>query len=310
MDRLLAIDTGGSKTKAVVLDAEGTETECFELIGFGTAAESEEALPELDEFLEEIARKHTIASVAVNLGGKNKEQIRKTILKYFAGSVVSVYRESEGKTAAAFGRSCGANAVLLAGTGTIGIAYDDQGRYVIGGGWGMNIGDGGSGYDIGLEAVRRSLLALDGNQPLTRMQKEITGLEEPIGAEADPAVICGIRDRVRARIFPLERKRIASYSKVVAGYCEQGEEDALEIMEEAGRKMAYLMQECINKLRPYEVHTLAVSGGLVTCRQFWQESFEQILRQNSKVTQFIYEKDGILCGTKWIARDQYDKKER
>ena len=48
-----------------------------------------------------------------------------------------------------------AGILLIAGTGSMGAAFDADGRRYIGGGWGYLLGDNGSGFDIG----RRALLA-------------------------------------------------------------------------------------------------------------------------------------------------------
>jgi len=304
MKQYLAVDIGGSKTKAVVFDSKSTIAE-YETIGFGTAVDSNDDIPELRELLSSISDKYDICSAAVNLGGKNKTQIQNIVTKFFPNN--TIFRESEGHASAAFGRSCGANAVLLAGTGTIGIAFDEN-NYIISGGWGMNIGDGGSGYSIGLEAIKQSLAALDNTSPLTAMQKEITGIDEPIPVSADPALICKIRDNVRSRIFPIERKRVASYAKTVAKYCEKGEEDALNIMKTAGHEMAYMMSGCIMKIQPFKVRKVAVSGGLVNVRKYWQDEFENILQETAGVSEFIYENDGILLGTMRIASEQLLRK--
>src|SRR5699024_12039562 len=44
-------------------------------------------------------------------------------------------------------------AILIAGTGAIGFAYDGGNNPVRGGGWGHKVGDDGSGYWIGKEAI-------------------------------------------------------------------------------------------------------------------------------------------------------------
>lgn len=300
----LAIDIGGTKTKYVVFDEQLRELEELDTVGFGLAVDSAEDIPKLREVLSYLAGKYCIQSVGINLGGKNKEQIRIIAESCFPGTPVCVCRESEGTASVAFGRSCRAQAVLLAGTGTIAIAFDEKGKQIISGGWGMNIGDGGSGYYIGLEAIKRSLQALDGTEPLTALQKEITGLEVPIAAVEDVSRICQLRDEVRGRIFPLERKRVAAFAKIVTEHCEAQETDALEIMADAGREMGHLAADCVKKLLPYEVTTLAVSGGLVQCKAYWAPEFEKTVKTLSSVQEFTYKTDGVLLGTKLLARKQ------
>ena len=305
MLHFLSIDIGGSKTEAVVFDDNFNVLNSAETVGVGSAEDSSEDIPFFREFLISLAEGYEICSVGVNLGGKNKNQITKIVAECFPESVVSVFRESEGDASKAFGRKYGADAVLLAGTGTIITAYTPDERTAIGGGWGMNIGDGGSGYYIGLEAIKRSLAALDKTEPLTPLQKEITGHSEPFAAQ-NAGDICLLRDEVRARIYPLERRHIASYAKLVSEFAKRGEKDALLIMEDAGREMAKLTVGCVKKLLPYEAKKIAVSGGLIKSLEFWQNEFEEYIRQNSSITEFVYQNKGILTGTQVITVEQME----
>jgi N-acetylglucosamine kinase-like BadF-type ATPase len=209
----------------------------------------------------------------------------------------------------AYAKSVGANAVLLAGTGTIAVAFDDKNRKIISGGWGMNIGDGGSGYYIGLEALKRSLSALDKTSALTPLQQEITGLSVPISPSLDAEKICCVRDEVRKKIFPLDRKHIASYAKTVVAHCELKESDALNIINDAGVEMAMLCVDCINKLSPFKVNKIAVSGGLVNVREYWQSAFEDTINNYGVANKVIYKADGILLGTQLLAVEQAKYKE-
>lgn len=297
MKKYLAIDIGGSKTRLVVFEEKG-ELEDFEIRGIGLAVDSDEDIPEFRAVLCKIQKKYKIDSICVNLGGKNSEQIRKILSEVFEHAKIGVYRESQGKTALSFARMHGADACLLAGTGTILSAEDDSGRSIICGGWGPNISDEGSGYYIGLEAIKKSLSALDNTYPLTPLEKDITGLGAPFSVCEDADDICRARDEVRARLDFQNRRSVAAIAKTVVLHAQNGEEDALLILKEAGEKLGLLSARCINKLLPYKAHGIAVSGGLVNFKEFWQESFEKAIRENSSVHDFHYSKDGITEGTK------------
>ncbi len=299
--KYLAIDIGGSKTRLVVFDKSNNEIEVSNTVGVGLATDSNEDIPEFRNAVTCLAEKYKIRSVAVNLGGKNKEQIAKIIRDVIPKAKVQVYRESEGTASIEFGRLFGADAVLLAGTGAIAIAQAPNGKSIVCGGWGMNISDAGSGYYIGLEAIKQSLAAIDKNMPLSDLQKEITGLNSPIATSFDIADICLIRDGVRSRLLPLDRKHIAAYCKAVVKHCENGQIDALKILQDAGQHLGLLVADCALKLMPYEVKKVAVSGGLVNCLAFWQESFEKTVKENCSVKDFVYDINGVLLGTKALA---------
>ena len=305
MLQFLAIDTGGTKTRFVVFDINMNIIESTKTSGFGFASDENEDIPELRLTLNKLAKAYDICSVAVNLGGKNKEQITGILKACFKDCPLSVHRESEGAASIAFAKRFGANAVLLAGTGTIAIAFNEDDKKIISGGWGMNISDGGSGYYIGLEALKHSLCALDKTCVLTPLQQEITGCKEPIPPSSDAGIICRLRDKVRERIFPLDRKHIAAFAKTVVAHCENGEADALAIMNDAGALMGMLCVDCINKLLPFKVDKIAVSGGLVNVRRYWQAAFEDTIKNFGAANEIIYKADGILLGTQQIAIEQY-----
>ncbi len=302
MPYCLAIDSGGSKTDIICFDKHGF-SETVSIKGLGISFESDEDLPELREAVSALAAKYDIRSAVVNLGGKNKRQFYNCIKSCLGDAPVSVYRESEGEAALAFGEESGASIVLMAGTGTITAGQAPDGRRIIGGGWGMNIGDGGSGYDIGLNAVRAALIALDRNEPLTPLQKEITGLNAPICADGDVTAICKTRDDVRSRLFPIERKKIAAISKSVARHCESGEEDALRIMAEAGEKMAELVADGLKKL-PGAKPVVGVVGGLVGCAEYWKSAFEKKIKASFSDAETVYMRDGLIRGVKLLAEKQ------
>jgi N-acetylglucosamine kinase-like BadF-type ATPase len=302
MLHFLALDIGGSKTRLVVFDETDSEIEICETIGVGLAVDSEDDIPELRSKVTHLAQKYNICSVAVNLGGKNKNQITKIVKDCIPIAKVRVFRESEGAAPLEFGQLFDADAVLLAGTGAIAVAKRPDGSSIVCGGWGMNISDEGSGYYIGLEAIKQSLAALDKNIPLTDMQKEITGLNSPISISLDIADICSIRDGVRSRLQPIDRKHIASYCKIVVKHCENGQQDALKIMQDAGRHLGLLVADSATKLMPYEVKKVAVSGGLVNCLAYWQENFEKTVKENCTIRDFVYDINGVMLGTKSLAK--------
>jgi N-acetylglucosamine kinase-like BadF-type ATPase len=113
--------------------------------------------------------------------------------------------------------------------------------------------------------------------------------------------ICTLRDKVRGNLGTLDRKNIASFCKIVVKHCERKETDALEIMKNAGNHLGLLVADSILKLSPYEVKKVAVSGGLVNCLAFWQESFENTVKATCSTNEFIYDANGVLLGTKALA---------
>ena len=303
-----SVDIGGSKTKIYVFSEDNVLKEEFKTLGVGKAVDSDEDIDFLSALLKEIASKYKIETVAINLGGKNTNQIRKIFERAFEGADITVVRESDGTASIEFGKLYGSNIVLLAGTGTIAIAYDDSENYVISGGWGANIGDGGSGYSIGLAAIKSSLAALDKNEELFGFQKEITGLEKPLPKVKRVSDVRDMRDAVRAKLAPLDRGNIASFAKILEKYALKGEKEAIDIFKTAGREMAELIVDTYNKLLPFKTKSVAVSGGLVNIKSLWQKDFEDYIKAKTEITEFVYNSDGVMLGAQTIAKNNFFKK--
>lgn len=304
MKAYLAADIGGSKTRIELYDESGALLHTCAERGYGTAVDSDAPLPTLTTLLSSLRQKAEVTAAVVNLGGKNSEQIRRAFVQGLPGCAVEVYRESQGTAALAFGGLWDAAVVLLAGTGAIAVGSDGEARCVIAGGWGANIGDDGSGYDIGLRAIHEALAALDGDRELTPLQQELTGLSAPF-VPCDADAFCQARDAVRKRLAPLDRAHIASYAKMVAAHCQSGEADALAILRDAGIQLAKPVLSVIRKLYPHRAVKLAVSGGLVHSAPYWKDAFEQQL--SGYIADVVYAENGVMCGTKELAKRLFEK---
>ena len=76
-------------------------------------------------------------------------------------------------TAQAGAFAAGPGIVLIAGTGSVAYGKAERGKIGRAGGWGYLMGDEGSGYDIGLQALRAAAQAYDGRGPATLLVDHI-----------------------------------------------------------------------------------------------------------------------------------------
>ncbi|MBQ2707915.1 MAG: hypothetical protein IJF67_06580 [Clostridia bacterium] len=299
MQNILTADIGGSKTLLRVYGPDGGILWERAGIGFGLAVESDADIPALGELLAPVREMH-IGAAAVNLGGRNKGQIAAIFRRMLPEARLSVFRESEGTAALALGASLGARIVLLAGTGSIAVA-DDDGRVIIAGGWGANIGDDGSGYAVGLAAIRHSLRALDCAGELSGLAKRLMGLSA-VPQSMDAADYCALRDTVRGRLGPFERREIASKARIVGELAAEGEPVSLAILADAGRDLGALVGEAGKRLAADAPLSVAVTGGLIHIRAYWQDAFEAAVRARMDAGEFFYVPDGVISGTYEIAK--------
>lgn len=275
----MGIDTGGSKTAIAISDDGLNISERIYGPGVGKAADTETPDEELLKILMPLS-KYKVDRICVNLGGKNVTQIKNTVQKLFPHSEIRVYRESSGTLPLYVLKKRNSDIILLAGTGTIAIGKNGDKKY-IGGGWGCDIGDEGSGYWIGKQAVIRSLKALDGIGVPTTLCKEILNAETQPVAKTDPEEITTMRDNIRKNLLPVERSKYASYTKTVANCAEKGDSIAKEIFEEAGRHMADLVCATAQKSGLTSCVKLTVMGGLTNIRHLWLSGFEKTTENNN-----------------------------
>jgi N-acetylglucosamine kinase-like BadF-type ATPase len=63
----------------------------------------------------------------------------------------------------------GPGIIVISGTGSAAAGMNRAGDYVRAGGWGYLVDDEGSGYDIGMKALRSAIRMMDGRAPRTRL---------------------------------------------------------------------------------------------------------------------------------------------
>ena len=286
----LTIDSGGSKTKLILWDDCKRRIAEQETEGFGSAMDVDAVHPGLFNILKSFCLGWQASVVVCNLGGKNKEQITKTIEQALPHAKIHVFRESEGLVGTALCHNLHAQVALLAGTGSIAIA-PVQNQTIICGGWGANIGDKGSGYHIGLQAISDSLEQLDGTAPMSELAKQVTGISSPPGILCAEEY-CALRDKVRNRMKPFDRAHIASYAKIVSSCAAQDDPHARMLLRQSGIDLAALVLRTAAKTGN-PLKCVVVTGGMVHAKQFWQEAFETHLQEKHQIEQVIYLPDGI-----------------
>jgi glucosamine kinase len=172
----LGIDGGGTKTRAVVVDAAGVEcgsatAGCsnYKVVGVETAARH--LMAAADEAWQ-TAGSGELAAAWAGLAGVDGEADLVLITPHLRGLAATMRVTNDAELLlAALPDEIGI--ALIAGTGSIAFGRNAAGATARAGGWGHLLGDEGSGYTLGQQALISALRAADGRGQPTRLLGDI-----------------------------------------------------------------------------------------------------------------------------------------
>ena len=174
----VGVDGGATRCRARIRDAGGAALAEAEGDAANIHVDFASAVAVMCSVVGEALRKAGVAAgdsarVAVGLGlaGLNDAADAARVAEAFAG--YGLARAANDATTACIGAHAGADGgLVIAGTGSAAIARI-AGAETIVGGRGFALGDGGSGAQIGLGALRAATLAFDGLGPRSALTEEI-----------------------------------------------------------------------------------------------------------------------------------------
>lgn len=179
MSPVLGIDGGGTRTRASIVDGE-------RVLAFGENGSikrlrvgSEIAEENLRALLKDVfaqAGLHGVKAASAGVASATMPGVKEWVTTVFDDFGVERSEVVGDEVIALDGAFKGGPGILqIAGTGSNCIGRAPDGGRESAGGWSSRLGDEGSGYWIGLHAVRRALNALDREEP-TRILDVVGGL--------------------------------------------------------------------------------------------------------------------------------------
>jgi glucosamine kinase len=194
------------------------------------------------------------AAIAIGVAGAGEEkiaaQLRASLSRCFPGARIALCHDARIALRAALPEGDGL--VLIAGTGSI--AYAEIGEETFrAGGYGYLLGDKGSGYAIGVAALRYLLAAI-----------EMGSAENAMLAELVAHVGANDRSGILARIYqsPTPIADIAACAPLVLRHAAHGEELSIGIVQRAAQSLCELIRHItIRHAKP--ALPVAFSGGLL-----------------------------------------------
>lgn len=187
--------------------------------------------------------------------------------------------EHDGTAALAGAFGSGPGVILISGTGIICIGRDPEGRTVRSGGWGYLLGDEGSGFYIGQQALIAALKDFDGRGPRTALRQV---LERHFQVDRIDAVISIVYRR------PMDRGDFAALAPLVFDTARGGDAVAQAIVRQAGLEQGRLVKAVIQRLRMTGKRVrLALVGNVFRAREWLQPEIESVLEDSAAPLEII-----------------------
>lgn len=276
----LAVDGGGTKTLAIIVDARGQI--CGQATAGGANAASlgqQKAVKNIraavEAAIQACEREVSLQAAWLGLAGVDRPEDTQTLQPQLQ-SLAHEVRITNDAELALGGLDNALGIALIAGTGSIALGIDVHGTHARAGGWGHAMGDEGSGYDIGRLGLQAATQAADGRSAPTLLLESILRywkLDKP--------------EDIIGRVYPAEDKaEIARLSVVVFQAAREGDQRAKEIVEDAAHELARTVLAVKKKLDfPDGKLPLALAGGLLVHEQEYQKAVLDAIRQEHALGQ-------------------------
>lgn len=263
---LWGIDGGGTKT--TILLAEETAQQSVQILASVRVGSSNVNSRPWDDIKAEVSSAMRAALESASLtarpadalvaafAGVGSPTVREQWRDWFTSFRVAhnVQIVDDGAPLIAAGLPDGWGIVLIVGTGSAAFGRSETGQTARAGGWGYLIGDEGSGFAIGRDALRKMTEAYDRDDTLSSMMEAIAK-RWSIQAPRD------IVDRIYRS--PEPRQRIAELAPLVGDAAESGDVIAREILVAGAKELAQLVQTVAIRLGIESATIpLAISGGV------------------------------------------------
>lgn len=261
----VGVDAGGTETKLRLVRKEGDRAVFagrgvagpgnFQDVGAdGLIREIQSALRQAaeDAGLKEVPRLEGLAIGAAGVGRKDDaDQVVHAVSEAFPQVQAQVHNDAI--VALAAGALGDPGIVVIAGTGSTAWSYQPDGQWVRVGGWGYILGDEGSGYAIGMEALRCLARVDDGRESPTSLTEAIfteLGMNEAM--DLIPFLHSG----------PIPKQRVAGLAPIVLREAEKNDEVAGRIVDEAVDDLVELVATAYRRSTLPTPIPLVLVGGL------------------------------------------------
>lgn len=298
-DLYLVVDGGGTKTDCQVLRraadtfavlGQGRSTGCNpNAIGAVAAAAAIAEAVGAAKQSAGIARDVTIRRAAIAVAGTADEH-RRTELEQLlqdCGIATECRVFSDVIPILMAASSSGPAAALISGTGATAVARNAAGEHVIAGGWGYLLGDEGSGFSIGREAIRQTLLELESGDRRSLLAERIG---DRLAANTATAI--------KRTVYRPEshRELLAAMAPIVLECAAAGDEPARRIIDQAIQQLRVLLDRAASRVSlAHNEVPVAATGGMFKPGSPLRQPLEQALLGESGYASVCFVTEPLEC---------------
>lgn len=269
---MLGIDAGGTKTVALLADANGVVLGEGRAGGANLQAHGELEVEKVLHHVIDLALEGhgaTPAAVCLGLAGVDRDgdgavirsimrrlgfRERTLIVNDALVALVAGVPLQQGRATVSQG------VVLISGTGSIAYGVNSRGQAARAGGWGTSLGDEGSGYWIGRRALKAVARDADGRGPRTRLTPLVLA---HFSLSRPEQLVSEIYDDAKGK------PAIASLGQTVEQARAEGDVVATEIMRKAADELALAAASVVARLEMRgEQFPILLSGGMIRGAQW------------------------------------------
>ncbi len=270
-DFVLGIDGGGTKTSAAIVKLSG------QLAGTGQAGPSnyddvgaEAAEQNISAAIQQARAQaglddRPFAGAFFGMAGivteRDRSAIREIARSLAVADMDRVGIDHDCRIALAGGLSGRPGIVLITGTGSSCYGRNAAGEAWLSGGWGHWISDEGSGYWLGLQAMRVASMVDDGRMPYSTLYDAVQGYLH----------MDDLRDLMhRMYVDGMSRSEIAAMAPLVIDAARAGDPAAVHLLEQGGKDLAECVLAVARRLNMLSAGCEIVqTGGLINAGEIY-----------------------------------------
>jgi N-acetylglucosamine kinase-like BadF-type ATPase len=295
---VLGIDAGGTKTVCLLADARGAIVSEARGSGANLRTSGEAAVDRvLRAVVHETLDGRAIepAAICIGMAGVDREDetraVHAIMQRVAPRSRILVVNDALIALAAGAGDEPGI--VIIAGTGSIAFGRNARDEAARAGGWGHMIGDEGSGYWIGREALAAVMRSCDGRAPATALTAAILRHFNVADISQLPRIVY---DREQPR------RSVSALGPVVQQASDSGDAIARQILDRAVDELALMARTVAERLDMRgEKFTFYLAGGAFrVVPRLAQEMPRRLVRMAPRTTSALLQEEPAR-GAVWLA---------